>query len=185
MINVAEYPLFVNLGGGSTAYGAAVSGWALGTFVASRVISRHGDAYSERRRLLRGSAVVSLAIGLCGIIPFVGAVVLLFSMAGFATGTRRIAATLIFQRWAPDHVRARVFSTLTSVNVGAIGLAMIVSGVVLAALTPAGVCIASGLIGLCALLIAMRIPPRRGDPKELSTIPNVARPSRSELSLAT
>jgi hypothetical protein len=78
-----------------------------------------------------------------------------------------------------------VFSTLTSVNVGAIGLAMIVSGVVLAALTPAGVCITSGLIGLCALLIAMRIPPRRGDPKELSTTPNVARPSRSELSLAT
>ena len=30
MINVAEYPLFVHKGGGSQAFGAAVSGWALG-----------------------------------------------------------------------------------------------------------------------------------------------------------
>ncbi len=163
MVNVAEYPLFVDMGGGSKAYGIAVSGWALGGFVAGRVVRRQGDAFSERRRLLFGCALVAVAIGLCGVVPIVAVVVVLFSIGGFAAGTRSIACTLIFQRWAPDHLRARTFAALGTANIGAIGIAMIVSGIVLGALTPAGVCIACGLVGLLALLIAMRVPPRRRD----------------------
>ena len=186
MINVAEYPLFVDMGGGSKAYGTAVSGWALGGFIAGRVIRRQGDAYSERRRLLFGCALVAVAIGLCGVVPIVGAVVILFSIGGFAAGTRGIASTLIFQRRAPDHVRARTFAAMGTANIGAIGIAMIVSGIVLATLTPAGVCIASGLIGLLALLIATRVPPRRRDPADSDSLAvEVAKPSRRELSLAT
>lgn len=186
MINVAEYPLFVHMGGGSKAYGAAVSGWALGGFVAGRAIRREGDAYSERRRLLFACGLVAVAIGLCGVVPIVGVVVVLFSIGGFAANTRGIASTLIFQRWAPDHVRARVFAATSSASLGAIGVAMIVSGIALAALTPAGVCIASGLIGLCALLIATRIPPRRREPADAdSAVPETAPVSRREWSLAT
>jgi MFS family permease len=186
MINVAEYPLFVNMGGGSEAYGAAVSGWALGAFIAGRVIRGQGDAYSERRRLLFGCALVAIAIGLCGVVPIVGAVVVLFSIGGFAASTRGIASTLIFQRWAPDHLRARTFAAMSTANWGAIGVAMTVSGLVLAALTPAGVCIASGILGLCALLIATRVPPRRRDPADVDgAITETVRPSRSEWSLAT
>lgn len=186
MINVAEYPLFVNMGGGSEAYGAAVSGWALGAFIAGRVIRGQGDAYSERRRLLFGCALVAIAIGLCGVVPIVGAVVVLFSIGGFAASTRGIASTLIFQRWAPDHLRARTFAAMSTANWGAIGVAMIVSGIVLAALTPAGVCIASGILGLCALLIATRVPPRRRDPADVDgAVTETVRPSRSEWSLAT
>lgn len=161
MINVAEYPLFVDMGGGSNAYGIAVAGWALGGFVAGRVIRRQGDAYLERGRLLFGCALVAVAIGLCGVVPVVAAVVILFSIGGFAASTRGIAATLIYQRWTPDHVRARTFSALGTANISAIGVAMIVSGVVLGALTPAGVCIACGCVGLLALVIATRVPPRR------------------------
>jgi len=164
MINVAEYPLFVSLRGGSEAYGVAVSGWALGAFLAGRVVRREGDAFAERRRLLAGCALVAVAIGLCGVVPVVAVVVVLFSIGGFAASTRSIAATLIFQRWAPDHVRARAFAAMGSANIGAIGIAMIVSGLVLNTLTPAGVCAAAGLIGLLALLIAWRIPPRRRQP---------------------
>jgi len=186
MINVAEYPLFVNMGGGSKAYGIAVSGWALGGFIAGRVIRREGDAYSERRRLLFGCALVAVAIGLCGVVPVVGIVVVLFSIGGFAAGTRGIASTLIFQRRAPDHVRARAFAAMGTANIGAIGVAMIVSGVVLATLTPAGVCIASGLIGLLALLIATRVPPRRRDSAESNgTAVVTEKAPRQEWSLAT
>jgi MFS family permease len=186
MINVAEYPLFVSMGGGSKAYGIAVSGWALGGFIAGRVIRREGDAYMERRRLLFGCALVAVAIGLCGVVPVVGIVVVLFSIGGFAAGTRGIASTLIFQRRAPDHVRARAFAAMGTANIGAIGVAMIISGIVLATLTPAGVCIASGLVGLLALLIATRVPPRRRDPVDsngTATVTETA--SRPELSLAT
>lgn len=186
MINVAEYPLFVDMGGGSKAYGTAVSGWALGGFIAGRVGRGQGDAFSERRRLLLGCALVAVAIGLCGVVPIVGVVVILFSIGGFAAGTRGIASTLIFQRRAPDHVRARTFAAMGTANIGAIGIAMIVSGIVLATLTPAGVCVASGLVGLLALLIATRVPPHRRDPADFDgTTVEVAKPARRGLLLAT
>jgi hypothetical protein len=71
-------------------------------------------------------------------------------------------------------------------NLSAIGVAMVVSGIVLATLTPAGVCIASGLLGLCSLLIAMRVPPRRRDPLDLDgAVTEPSRPPRGEWSLAT
>ena len=186
MVNVAEYPLFVDMGGGSKAYGTAVSGWALGGFVAGRVLRRQGDAYSERRRLLFGCALVAVAIGLCGVVPIVGAVVVLFSIGGFAASTRSIASTLIFQRSAPDHVRARTFAALGTANIGAIGIAMIASGIVLGTLSPAGVCIACGLVGLLALLIATRVPPRRRDAAGSDGLtPDAPKPTRREWSLAT
>lgn len=186
MVNVAEYPLFVSLRGGSEAWGAAVSGWALGSFIAGRVTRREGDAYSERLRLLFGCGIVAVAIGLCGVVPIVGVVVVLFSIGGFAAATRGIAATLIFQRHAPDHVRARVFAAMATSNLGSIGVAMIVSGLVLATLSPAGVCIASGLVGLLALLIAARIPPRRRGPTGFdgAVVPEAARPRTGEFSVA-
>jgi hypothetical protein len=74
---------------------------------------------------------------------------------------------------------------LSTANFGAIGIAMIVSGLVLGTLTPAGVCIACGLVGLLALLIATRVPPRRRDSAR-SDGPEVEAPqlTRQELSLA-
>jgi MFS family permease len=174
MINVAEYPLFVDMGGGSQAYGIAVAGWAVGGFTAGRTMRKHGDAYSERRRLIYGAALVAVAIGLCGVVPLVGAVVLLFSVGGFAAQTRQIAATLIYQRATPDHLRARAFAALGTAQMSAIGVAMIVSGTIMGVLTPAGVCIACGVVGLLALLIATRVPPRRRDGDNAPTATAVA-----------
>jgi ENTS family enterobactin (siderophore) exporter len=174
MINVAEYPLFVDMGGGSKAYGIAVAGWAIGGFVAGRIARRQGDAYSERQKLLFGCGGVALAIGLCGVVPYVAPVVVLFAIGGFAASTRGIAGSLIYQRWTPDHIRARTFSALGTANISAIGVAMIVSGLVLSALSPAGVCIACGLFALLALIIATRVPPRRREGDSDPTAPAVA-----------
>ncbi len=187
MINVAEYPLVVDMGGGSQAYGIAVSGWAVGGFIAGRTMRKHGDAYAERSRLLFGCGLVAVAIGLCGVVPLVGVVVALFSVGGFAAQTRSIAATLIYQRSTPDHIRARAFAALGTANISAIGVAMIVSGAVMGTLTPAGVCIACGFVGLLALLIATRVPPRRRDPVDLDAAPSTeeSAPGHGELSLAT
>jgi MFS family permease len=174
MVNVVEYPLFVTLGAGSRAWGIAVAGWAAGGFVAGRVVRREGDARAERGRLLFGCGLVAVAIGLCGLVPVVAVVVVLFSISGFAATTRGIAATLIYQRWAPDHLRARTFAAIGTANTSAIGVAMIVSGAVLGALGPAGVCVACGFVGLLALLIATRVPPRRRD--DLQARPEAERP---------
>jgi MFS family permease len=175
------------MGGGSQAYGIAVSGWAVGGFIAGRTMRKHDDAYAERSRLLFGCALVAVAIGLCGVVPLVGVVVALFSVGGFAAQTRSIAATLIYQRATPDHIRARAFAALGTANISAIGVAMIVSGAVMSTLTPAGVCIACGVVGLLALLIATRVPPRRRDPVDVdgASAPEEGAPRRGELSLAT
>jgi hypothetical protein len=76
----------------------------------------------------------------------------------------RRASTLIFQRWAPDHARARAFAALQAVNYAAIDGSMTVSGLLLTVLTPAWVCVVAGGVGVCALLIAFRVPPRKQEP---------------------
>jgi MFS family permease len=164
LINVAEYPLFSALGGGSEAYGAAVSGFALGGFIAGRVIRRHGNAYSERRLLLIGCALVAAMRGLYGVVPVAGVVVVLFSIGGFAAVTCGISSNLIFQRWTPDHVRARAFAALQASNYAGIGISMAASGLLLTLMTPPRVCVVAGVVGLCALLVAFRIPPRKREP---------------------
>jgi MFS family permease len=185
MINVAEYPLFVDMGGGSKAYGIAVAGWAIGGFVAGRLARREGDAYAERQRLIFGCGLVALAIGLCGVVPYVAPVVVLFSIGGFAASTRNIAGWLIYQRSTPDYIRARTFSALGTANISAIGVAMIVSGLVLNALTPAGVCIACGLFALLALIIATRVLPRRRDSDGVPTAPAIVTSGRRRRWLLT
>lgn len=186
MLNVAEYPLFVTIGGGSQAYGIAVAGWAVGQFVAGRTMRKQGDAFAERSRLLFGCGLVALAIGLCGLVPFFPIAVVLLAVGGFAAQTRQIAATLIYQRATPDHVRARAFAALGTANLSAIGVAMIVGGAVMGTLTPAGVLVAAGFVGLLALIIALRVPPRRRDPEGTGTATAEAvQPDRSGLSLVT
>jgi hypothetical protein len=51
---------------------------------------------------------------------------------------------------------------------------MIVSGAVMGTITPAGVCIACGFVGLLALLIATRVPPRRRDDGDSPTAAAIA-----------
>lgn len=186
LVNVAEYPLFSALGGGSEAYGAAVSGFALGGFIAGRVIRRHGDAYSERRLLLVGCALIAATRGLYGVVPVAGVVVVLFAIGGFAAVTCGISSNLIFQRWTPDHVRARAFAALQASNYAGIGLSMAVSGLLLTVLTPPWVCVVAGMVGLCALLVAFRVPPRKRDPANAEPLePALSENGQSGLLLAT
>lgn len=55
-----------------------------------------------------------------------------------------------------------------------------------AAATFVGIAFASGILGLCALLIATLVPPRRRDTADVDgAVTETVRPSRSEWSLAT
>jgi hypothetical protein len=110
--------------------------------------------------------------------------VALLSVGGFAAQTRGIAATLIYQRATPDHLRARAFAALGTANLSAIGLAMAVGGAAMGTLTPGGVLVAAGFVGLLALIIALRVPPRRRDPEDTGTATAEAvQPDRGGLSL--
>ena len=60
MMNTAEYPLFVQLGSGSLAFGIAVAGWGLGLVLGARRARTCRDAATERRLLIVGMALLAL-----------------------------------------------------------------------------------------------------------------------------
>ena len=161
MMNTAEYPLFVSLGGGSFAFGIAVAGWGLGLIVGARRARNRQDALSERRLLIVGTALLATGELLSGVIPVVAVVVCLFAVAGIGYGAANAASSLVTQRWAHDAVRARVFGAVDSVYSAAIGIAMASAGVLLATLGARGIFVLGGAIGLVGLLVAERVPPRR------------------------
>ena len=186
MVNVAEYPLFVDMGGGSKAYGTAVSGWALGGFIAGRVLRRQGDAYSERRRLLFGCALVAVAIG----------------RLRCRADRRCRCGPLLDRRIRRIDTRHRQHADLPAL------CARPCPRPHLRSIgnrqhrrdrdrddrerhrdrhpEPAGVCIACGRVGLLALLIATRVPPRKRDAAGSDgPIPEAPKPTRREWSLAT
>ena len=161
MMNTAEYPLFVQLGSGSFAFGIAVAGWGLGLVLGARRARTCRDAATERRLLIVGMALLALGQLLSGLIPVVAVVVVLFTMAGVGYGASNAASQLVMQRWAPDAVRSRVSGAVDSVYSAAIGVAMASAGVLLAALGARGVFVVGGLIALAGVLVAERVPPRR------------------------
>ena len=75
MMNTAEYPLFVDLGSGSFAFGIAVAGWGLGLVVGARRARNCRDAATERRLLIVGMALLATGQLLSGLIPVVAVVV--------------------------------------------------------------------------------------------------------------
>jgi putative MFS transporter len=186
MMNTAEYPLFVDLGGGSFAFGIAVAGWGFGLVLGARRARHCREAAAERRLLIAGMALLATGQLLSGLIPVVAIVVVLFTMAGVGYGASNAAQTLVMQRWAPDAVRARVFGAVDSVYSTAIGVAMASAGVLLALLGARGVFVLGGLIALAGVFVAERVPPRRERRDEVPAAePAVAETGPRLLPLAT
>jgi MFS family permease len=176
MLNLAEYPLFVKIGGGSFAFGIAAAGWGLGQIVGGRSLKRAHNAALERRMLIGGQLVMGIAIVASGVIPFAPVVVVLFAVIGFGNAVSLAAASLVIQRWTPDPVRARVFGAYDSVSSAAIGLAIATAGIGLAALGPRGVFVLGGAIALVSVLAARQVPPRRQPLNKTPTSEQAAAP---------
>jgi MFS family permease len=158
MMTVAEYPLFVHLGGGSIAYGAGIASWGIGGVVGGHNARRRRDAGRQRDVLVWSQAILALGEIACGIVPSASAVVILFAPAAFGYAAATTAFALIVQRSTADAVRARVFAATDGLCAGALGVALAASGAALPALGPAGVFVCGGTITLAAVLVATRVP---------------------------
>lgn len=160
IVNVAEFPLFAHLGSGAAGFGIATAGYGVGTFIGARLGKRAEGAYLEKMHLLAGWAIGGASVLLCAFSPSNASVVILFSVAGVGASMAGVASSLIMQRHIPDPVRARVFAASGAVNVGAINIAMIVGGALIAWLGPALLCALCGAVTLLSLIPAWRLPPR-------------------------
>jgi MFS family permease len=164
MINVGEYPLFAQLGSGALGFGIATAGYGVGNFVGARFGRRAEGAYREKRALFFGWLVGGASIVACGVIPSTVSVVILFSIAGVGDSAALLAGTLITQRHTPDPVRARVFAASSSVNIGAMSVAMFIAGFLIGPLGPVALCLVCGFVTLSALVPSARVPPRGKPP---------------------
>jgi DHA3 family macrolide efflux protein-like MFS transporter len=160
MINVGEFPLFAHLGSGAFGFGIATAGYGVGNFVGAR-FGRHAEgALREKQALFFGWLVGGLSIVLCAVSPSTVSVIILFSIAGVGDSAALLAGTLLTQRHTPDPVRARVFAASSSVNTGAMSVAMFVAGFLIGPLGPVALCLVCGVVTLSALLPARLLPPR-------------------------
>jgi MFS family permease len=161
MINLAEFPLIVHLGGGSLAWGTAAAGWGVGRVIGARLSRRARGVLLERRLIVSGQVVLGVGTIACGLIPSVPAVVFLFVLLGAGSTAKTTAANLVMQRWAPDPVRARCFAVLGSVASASLALAIAIAGVLLKPIGPQMVFVVGGSIALLAVLPSTRLPPRK------------------------
>ena len=184
MINVAEYPLFAQLGSGAAGFGIATAGYGIGQFTGARLGRRAEGARGEKLALVLGWLVGGVSLLACGIVPSTTAVIVLFSVAGVGSAVAGVASTLILQRHSPDPVRARVFAASGSVNIGAIVVAMIVGGALIGALGAVALCVVCGIVTLLALVPSSLMPPRGGLPwrPEPERSPRVESPTVRRLS---
>lgn len=160
MINVGEFPLFAHLGSGAFGFGIATAGYGVGNFVGSRFGRLAEGAFREKQALFFGWLVGGLAIVFCAVSPSTASVIVLFSIAGVGDAAALLAGTLLTQRHTPDPVRARVFAASSSVNTGAMSVAMFAAGFLIGPLGPVALCLVCGVVTLSALIPATLVPPR-------------------------
>jgi MFS family permease len=172
MANVAEYPLVVGVGGTSAAYGVIVAAWAAGQFVGARIARRIETPVGEKRALGFGVLGTGLCVGSIGLFPSVVSMVVLFAISGVAWSAANVAATGVLQRWPPDAVRGRVFSTYTALQQTALGVSLCLGGTLLAGVNPRVVFILAGALGATSAFAATRMPPRADRPLSPDTTPN-------------
>jgi MFS family permease len=163
MTNVAELPLFLSIGAGKAGFGIAVAAWAAGQIVGGRLSSRLVGARLERLALIIGCGTLAAVVGVAGALPVFAVLVVLFVAAGVGNALANVSLVLMVQRWAPAQVQGRALSAVEAVANTAVGVPLLLGGLLLAPLGARGVYLLAGVLGATATVIAFRVP-RDGAP---------------------
>jgi len=162
IVNVANYPLSIHLGGGTEGYGALEAllggGGLVGAAIAARMLS------VSRAPLVVAVtfAVSGLGLLLAGLAPVLAVALVGMAVAGTGRGLGDVADTTLVQARTDDARRSRVFAAQEGAAHAAYSAAMLVGGLIVSAAgARAGVFTAGGC-GLAASLIASRMLSRPG-----------------------
>ena len=134
-VNVAEVSLAkVALDGGNLGLGilmaAAGVGLVAGSFLGGIWVERRG----MRRAYSSAILLMALGVGLAAVSPALWLAAAAVVLSGFGNGIASVCNPLLVQRGAPDEVRGRAFTVIMSVNFAALGLGMVLAGVLTDAL---------------------------------------------------
>jgi predicted MFS family arabinose efflux permease len=158
-VEVASYPLSLELDGGTEGYGAMTAllggGGLLGAALAGRVLEL-GPA-----RVLVGSFTAGTAgLALAGAAPVLALALGGMALAGAGRGVGDVAATTLLQAHAADEVRSRVFAAQEGAAHVAFTLAALSGGLIVELAGARGAFFAAAGCGLAAVLSARRIGSR-------------------------
>lgn len=158
MVNVAELPYFLDIGAGKTGFGVAVAAWAVGQIVGGRLAARVNDARRERLALIAGCGVITAAVAATGALPVFAVVGLVFVAGGLGNAFLNLGFVLIVQRWTPHHLQGRTLAAAEALANTALGVSLVVGGLLLSVLTPRGVFLLAGALGCMAVALTLRTP---------------------------
>jgi len=157
IVNVANYPLSIHLGGGTTGYGALEAllggGGLLGAALAARILS------AARAPLIVTVtfAVSGAGLLLAGLAPVIVVALLGMAIAGAGRGLGDVADTTLVQARAEDAVRARVFAAQDGAAHAAYSAAMLAGGLLVGLAGARAAVLTAGACGFAAALIATRM----------------------------
>lgn len=156
IVDVASYPLALELDGGTEAYGAMVAllggGGLLGAALAGRVLGA-GPA----RMLVGGFAAGAAGLALAGAAPVLALGLGGMALAGAGRGLGDVAATTLLQAHAADEVRSRVFAAQEGAAHVAFTLSALSGGLIVELVSARGAFAAAAACGVGAVLIALRL----------------------------
>jgi MFS family permease len=153
MVNVANYPLSLELGGGTEGYGAMESLLGGGGLVGAALASRLLTAARAPLIITVSFSVSASGLLLAGVAPVIAVALAGMAVAGAGRGLGDVADTTLVQARTEDAVRSRIFAAQDGAAHAAYSLAMLVGGLLvglggprLATLVAAGCVFAGALV---------------------------------------
>jgi MFS family permease len=157
IVNVANYPLSIHLGGGTEGYGAMEAllggGGLLGAALAARMLS----AGRAPLIITVTFAVSGAGLALAGLAPVLAVALAGMAIAGAGRGLGDVADTTLIQARTDDARRSRVFAAQDGAAHAAYSAAMLVGGLLVTTAGARAAVVAAGGCGFVAALVASRI----------------------------
>jgi MFS family permease len=157
MVNVANYPLSLELGGGTEGYGAMESLLGGGGLVGAALASRLLTAARAPFIITVSFAVSAGGLLLAGVAPGITIALAGMAVAGTGRGLGDVADMTLVQARTEDTVRSRVFAAQDGAAHAAYSLAMLAGGVLVGIGGPRLATLTASACALAAALVASRM----------------------------
>ena len=128
VILVAERPLAGQFGVGDLGYGVLVASWGGGAIVGARLARRVIERIGEPASLVAGTAVMGVGIGVVGLSPWFGPILVAMGFGGIGNGVIDVAEQTLMQTNTRDEVRSRALAASDAVAIGSFALSFVIGG---------------------------------------------------------
>ncbi len=153
IVDVASYPMSLELGGGTAGYGA-MTGLLGGGGVLGAVLAARALRFPAARVLAGAFAASAAGLALAGAAPILGLALVGMAIAGAGRGLGDVAEVTLVQRRAADEVRSRVFAAQDGAAHIAFSVSAFTGGLLVEATSARDAFAVAAVCGVAAALLA-------------------------------